>query len=86
MMRKADFLKGLISGVALGLLLAGTVAYAANIGVFDRGHCQVYVYQNDSNPNIIYYDVSLKNNLRNNYKLTVDGAWATSVRVTAQPK
>ena len=85
-MRKNNFLKGILVGTLCGFLAASTIAFAANIGVFDRGHCKVYLYQNDQNPEIIYYDTVLKNEKRGICHLVVEGTWDTAVRVTARPK
>jgi len=83
---KPGFFWGLGSGLILGLALAATVAFAANIGVFDRGPARVHVYQNDSNPNLYYYDVYLKDSNLATHTLAVTGNWSRSVRVEAQPK
>lgn len=81
-----NLLKGIVVGTLCGFLAASTIAFAANIGVFDRGHCKVYVYQNDQNPEIIYYDIQLKNAKSGTHHLVVEGTGDAAVRVTAKPK
>ena len=84
--KRPGFVRGLMCGFMAGLALAATLAGAANIGVFDRGPAKVYVYQSDTNPNLVFYDISLKNSSRATHVLAVTGTWSTAVRVEAQPK